>query len=103
MSAEHQPDRNRDQTAAKHAVLFIDQNPESFQRENVRAIASHARKWQTARKHQKRRDEAQREANYARGLVGWKTSAGQGPRKQPLPVLNLDVVTPKDFEHKQKE
>jgi hypothetical protein len=62
-------------TTPSRTVLFIDQTPESFRKENVRAIASRARRWQTARKQQERRDLAQQQATYARGLVGWNTAA----------------------------
>jgi hypothetical protein len=61
-------------TALSRTVLFIDQTPESFRKENVRATASRARRWQTARKQQERRTLAQQQATYARGLVGWNTA-----------------------------
>ena len=92
MSGKHLQHPNQDVTSPGRAVLFIEQKPESFKRANVRAITSHARRWQTKRKHQELRIDAQREAVYARGLVGWQN------RKASQPALDLDVVTPANSE-----
>lgn len=82
-------------TVPAQSVLFIDQNPESFQRQNVRAIASHARKWQTARRHEQRRTLAQREAKYVRGLVGWQSASGQSSSNKTSRGSPVDALTPK--------
>lgn len=53
-------------------LLFICQDSVTLRRENLRAIVSHARKTQTKQKHNRRRVSAQRDATYARSLVGWQ-------------------------------
>lgn len=53
-------------------LLFICQDSVTLRRENLRAIVSHARKTQTKQKHNRKRVSAQRDATYARSLVGWQ-------------------------------
>ena len=53
-------------------LLFICQDSVTLRRENLRAIVSHARKTQTKQKHSRKRASAQRDATYARSLVGWQ-------------------------------
>jgi hypothetical protein len=101
MSREQPQDRPR--AVQGRAFLFIEQNPESFQRENIRKITSHARRWQTARNHKDRRAEARREALYARGLVGWQTLEAARSEKNRQPVWNLESVTPSGYDTNQQE
>ncbi len=98
MSGKQLHRQDRDHATAERAVLFIEQKPESFKRENIRATASHARRWQTKRKHEERRDEAQRRAVYARGLVGWQNRSSSPAEKESRSSIGSNVVIPKDFE-----
>jgi hypothetical protein len=84
-------------TAPSRTVLFIDQNPASFRKENVRAIASRARRWQTARKQQERRDLAQQQATYARGLVGWNKASAKD-RRLSSPMIQKPQADPNEGE-----
>ena len=104
MSREHQEAQPRQQAARAREVLFIDQNPASFQRGNIRAIASHARRWQTNRKHQERRFIAQQEAGYARSLVGWQTTTPPGTSSlDSQSEWAFDVVTPQGYRERQQK
>jgi hypothetical protein len=69
----------------------------------VRAIASHARRFQTARKHQEQRYQAQREAVYARGLVEWQNPSSIEAVPDSQPTSNIEVLTAEQYEEQTRE
>lgn len=73
-------------------LLFICQDSVTLRRENLRAIVSHARKTQTRQKHNRKRVSAQKDATYARSLVGW-----QQDRTGVQQTTTLDSGTRPDF------
>lgn len=85
-------------------LLFIAQDSSDFRRDNLRAIVSHARKTQTQQKYRRQRSSAQRDATYARSLVGWRQGADASTKNTGCaevamtePALNRaknDVVVP---------
>lgn len=60
-------------------LLFVHLDSESYQGANPRTIASRSRRRQTDRRHQDQRASAQREASYARNLVGWRLRSSNIP------------------------
>jgi hypothetical protein len=67
-------------------LLFISQDTVASRRENLKAIVSHARKTQTKLKYKHKRASAQRDATYARSLVGWRQ--GNGPGMPTVPATS---------------
>jgi hypothetical protein len=76
-------------------LLFISQDSRTSRREHLRAIVSHARKTQTKRKYQHKRVSAQRDATYARSLVGWHKNTPDHKAKVPHQqhILLTDQLT----------
>ncbi|KAJ9613244.1 hypothetical protein H2200_003186 [Cladophialophora chaetospira] len=88
MSDEQAPDDS--QRPQRDRLLFILHNAAPPRTTNSRAIASHARIWQTDRKRRDQRANAQQEAGYAKSLVGWRArDSQQNPDDNAAMTLSL--------------
>ena len=78
---------HKSRTQRYESLLFVHHRPwsKSNNRRSPQSnIGSHARRWQTDRRHQKRLAIAEQEATYARSLVGWRSHATTTDK--PIPV-----------------
>jgi len=84
----HQPGaRKQDKSrSASPSHIFIQQNPSSYPRGGSKIVSSQARRFQSAGKRRRQEVLAHQGAEYARSLVGWRSTSGTPVSNEEIPA-----------------
>lgn len=78
-------------------LVFVDDTPERSRKDSFKHVVSQARRFQSAEKRQTQRISAQKDAIYARSLVGWQhvtSSAADSSHSDDLPESSQERYHP---------